>query len=172
MVHTRNTNTLKSIHDAYFHSVIKYGIILGGKSPNSGRIFTLQKKIFRIMAGAQHRTSLISLFKPSEILPVPCQHILSLMCFIINNQEIFQTNSSIHNINTSIKHHLRRPKANISCFQKSTFCAGIKIFNSFPPNVTILKTDKLKFNLALRKFLHTPSFHSADEFFFMCKDDL
>jgi hypothetical protein len=36
-----------------------------------------------------------------------------------------------------------------SCFQKSTFYAGIKIFNS----VTILKNDKAKFQAALRKYM-------------------
>ena len=43
------------------------------------------------MAGAQPKTSCISLRKQLEILPVPCQYILSLMNFIINNQGIFQT---------------------------------------------------------------------------------
>ena len=44
-------------HSNYFtmHNfiVIKYGIIFGCNSSNSGRIFTLQRKIIRIMAGAQ-----------------------------------------------------------------------------------------------------------------------
>jgi len=42
---------------------MKYGIILGGNSSNSGKIFTLQKKIFGIVADAQPRTSYSSLFK-------------------------------------------------------------------------------------------------------------
>jgi len=74
----------------------------------------LQKIIVRITAGAQPRT----LFKQLEILPVPCQCILSLMSFIISNQEILQINSFIHNINTRNKYHLRRPNANLSCFKK------------------------------------------------------
>jgi hypothetical protein len=36
---------------------------------------------------------------------------------------------------------------------------------------TILKNEKAKFKLALRKYLNTQSFYSVDEFF-MCKDDL
>ena len=84
------------------------------------------------MAGAQPRTSCRSLFKQLEILPVPFQYILSLMNFIINNLEIFQTNSSLHNSNTRNKHRIHKPNANPSCFQKSTFYAGIKIFNSLP----------------------------------------
>jgi len=131
MVHVSNISTLKSIYYAYFHSIIKYGIIFWGNSSNSGKIFTLQMKITRIMAGAQPRTSCTSLFRQLKILPVPSQYTLSLMSFILNNQEIFQTNSPIHNINTRNKLHLHRPNANLSCFQKSTFYAGINIFNSF-----------------------------------------
>jgi len=57
------TLTLKSIYYVFFHSIIKCGIIFGGNSSNSGKIFTLQKKIVRIMADAQPRTSFRSLFK-------------------------------------------------------------------------------------------------------------
>jgi hypothetical protein len=100
---------------AYFDSVVKYRIIFGGNFSNSGKIFSLEKKIVRIMAGAQPRASCRSLFKQSEILPFPWH---ALMSFIINNQETFQTSLFIHSINTWNKHHLHRPNANLSCFQK------------------------------------------------------
>jgi len=93
------------------------------------------------------------------------------MKFIINNQEIFQTNSSRHNINTRNKQHLHRPNAKLSCFQKSTFHDGIKIFNSLPPSVTILENEKAKFQAELRKYLLIHSFYPVDEYF-MCRDDL
>jgi hypothetical protein len=38
---------------------------------------------------------------------------------LVNNQECFQTNSAIHSVNTRDRDHLRRPTANLSCFQKS-----------------------------------------------------
>jgi len=91
-VHISNTSILKLIYYAYFHSITKYGIIFGGHSSNSGKLSTPQKKFMRIMAGAQPRTSCRCLFKQLDILPVPCQYILSLMNFIINKQEIIQTN--------------------------------------------------------------------------------
>jgi hypothetical protein len=47
------------------------------------------------MAGAQPRTSCISLVKQLEILPAPCLYILVLMYFITYNQENFHTDSSI-----------------------------------------------------------------------------
>ena len=86
-------------------------------------------------------------------------------------RKFFKQIHSIHNINTRNKHQLCRPNANLSCFQKSKFYAGIKIFNNLPPSVTILKNDKAKFKTAIRRYLHTLFFYSVDEFF-MCKDDL
>jgi hypothetical protein len=57
-----NQNTLKSIYCAYFHSVVKYGILFWGNLSNSRKIFTLQRKIIRIMVGAHSRTSCRRLF--------------------------------------------------------------------------------------------------------------
>ena len=106
--------------------------------------------------GAQPRIFCRSLFKQLQILLVPCQCIFSLMIFIINNQEHFETNSSIHNINKWNKQHLHVPNTNISCFKGSTFYTSIKMFNCLAPSVTILKNDKAKFNAALRrKHTHT-----------------
>jgi hypothetical protein len=93
------------------------------------------------------------------------------MNFIINNKEIFQTNSSVHNINIRNKHHLHRPNANLSCLKKNTFCAGFKIFNNLPPSVTILKNGNVKLKAALRKYLNTHSSYSVDKRI-MCKYDL
>jgi hypothetical protein len=129
MVHISNFNTLKSIYNAYFHSIIKYELNVWGNSTNSGKIFTLQKKIVRIMAGAQLRTSCRSLFKQLEIPSVPCPHVLSLMNFIINRMENFYTYSSIHNINKRNKRHLLGPMP-AYLVVKSTFWADIKIISS------------------------------------------
>jgi len=130
--------------------------------------FSVCKRILRIMVGAQPRTSCRSLLKQLEILPVPCHFILSLMNFIINNHENFQTNSSTYNINTRNKHHLYRQNNNLSLSQKKTFYAGIKIFNSCPSNLTILRNDKVKFRAALRKYLNIPRF-TLWLIFFLCK---
>ena len=114
-----------------FSLFLKHGLIFGGggNSSNSGKIFTLHKKIFRILFGAWPRTSCRSLFKKLQIF-ISSMPIFLLMNFIVINQENIQTNLSVHDINTGSKHHLPRPDANIFCFKKSTFSAGIRIFHS------------------------------------------
>jgi hypothetical protein len=69
----------------------------------------------------QPRPSCRILFKQLEILPVPCQYVLSFINFFISNQDNFQTNSSLHHINARYKHYLHRPNANMACFQKIHF---------------------------------------------------
>ena len=146
MVHISDINTVKSIYFAYFYSITKHGIIFWSNFFNRGKIFTLQKKLVKRMAGAQPSASRRRLLKTHvEILLVPCQCILSLMNFNINNQELFQTNSYIHNTNARKKYHLHRPNARLNFFQTTTFYAGIKIFNSLPTSVTTLKNDKAQF---------------------------
>jgi hypothetical protein len=93
------------------------------------------------------------------------------MNFIVSNQDNFHTNSSIYNSKQRNKHHLHRPNANLSHFKKSTFYAGIKVFNSLPHSLKVLKNEKAKFHLVLRKYLNIHSFYSVDEFF-IYRDDL
>jgi hypothetical protein len=66
-------------------------------------------------------------------------------------------------------HNLHRPNANLSCFQKSTFHAAIKIFNRLPLSLISVKNEQTKFKVALRKYLNTHCFYTVDEFF-MYKD--
>jgi len=60
-----------------------------------------------------------------------------LMSFIVNNQEVFQTNSSMHNINT-------RNERDPPHLQKSKFWDDIKIFSGLPPSMIVLNNYKAK----------------------------
>jgi len=71
MYHICNNDTLRSIYFAYFHSIASYGILLWGNSSYSRKIFTLQKRIIRIMMAAHRRTSCRKLLKKLGILTVP-----------------------------------------------------------------------------------------------------
>jgi hypothetical protein len=48
-----NIDTLKTIYFAYFHSLMRYGIIFWGNSSDSKRVLTLQKIIIRIVLGCK-----------------------------------------------------------------------------------------------------------------------
>jgi len=77
------------VYFAYIHLVIKHGIILGGNSINACIVLKLQKRIIRIMSGVEARRSCRGLLEKLDILPVPCQYIMSLMLFVKDNQSNF-----------------------------------------------------------------------------------
>jgi hypothetical protein len=107
--------------------------------------FTLQKRTVRIIAGVKSRYSCGNLFMSSEILLLSCEYIFTLMNFVVNNQEHFQTNSAIHSVNTRNRDHIHRPIASPSHLQKSAHYAGFKIFNSQPSNLRSLMNKKAQF---------------------------
>jgi hypothetical protein len=150
LLHISNTDKLKSIYFAYVHSLMKYGLIFWGNSYDSKMVFTLQNKIVRIMVDIKPQNSCRDLFKRSQILPLVCEYIFSLLNFAINKQEHFQANSAVHSVNTRNKHHLHRPTANLTGFQKSIYYSGIKIFNNLPSSLESLMNEKAKFKEALK----------------------
>jgi hypothetical protein len=89
LLHISNTDTVRSIYFVYLHSLMKYGIIFWGNSSDSKKVFTLQKKIVRIMVGVKPQNSCRDFFKILQILSLPCEYIFSLLNFIISNQEHF-----------------------------------------------------------------------------------
>jgi hypothetical protein len=107
--------TFNGLHSVISQKIVlfKYRIIFWGISSNSKKVFTLQKKIVRMMVDAKHRNSCRALFKRLEILPIPCEYILSLMNFIINNQKNVEANSAVHSANTRNKYNLHRPITNL-----------------------------------------------------------
>jgi hypothetical protein len=119
MSHISSIDTLKSIYFAYFHSIMKYGIKFQGNSPNSKMIFTLQKRTDRIISGVKFRNSYRYLFMRLEILPLPYEYIFTLMNLIVNNQELFQKNSAIHNVNTRNRDHLHIQSPTFHFFKKA-----------------------------------------------------
>jgi len=72
--------TLKMIYYSYFHSVMTYGLLFWGNSPDSIKIFRLPKVIIRIMIGCRNRDSCRKLFFNLEILPLSSQYIFPFFC--------------------------------------------------------------------------------------------
>jgi hypothetical protein len=102
------------------------------------------------MVGIKAQNSCRDLFKRLQILHLPCEYIFSLPNFIISNQEHFQANSVVHSVNTRNKHHLHRPIANLTGFQKGTYYSDIKIVNNLQSSLKSLMNEKSKFKEALK----------------------
>ena len=145
-----NSNTLKVIYFAYFHTVMEYGITFWGVSVESKRIFQQQKRIIRIMTESTSRTSCRTLFQKLEILTLTSQYILSLMRFLSFNLEFFTFNTSVHNINTRLKLTLHKPTARLTMYQRSAYYNSINIYNKLPDVVAELVLNEKHFLIQLK----------------------
>jgi hypothetical protein len=77
--------------------------------------------------------------------------VFSLMNFIVNNQEYYQTNSAVHSVDTN-KNWLHTPVTSLSCIQKSAYYFGIRILNCLPSNLTSLVNKKVQFIVTVKRY--------------------
>jgi hypothetical protein len=137
---------------------MSHGIILWENSTNSKEVFYIQKKITRIMAGTKRRASCRKLFKKFNILPLAGEFLLSLLSFVVDNTENFQTKPDIRNISTRYRYNLHVPKTNLSKYQKGVYYTGIKLLNNLPRTIKSLNHDIKKFKQAVKEYLLSHSY--------------
>jgi hypothetical protein len=118
----------------------------------------------RIMSNSGYRDSCRALFKQLEILPFKSQYIFSLLMFIVNNKDQFESNLEISGRNTRFNNKVHFLTCNLAAFQKGIYYHDVKVFNGLPPNI-ILAYDVKLFKTALKRFLLLNSFYSLDEYF-------
>jgi hypothetical protein len=129
-----------------------YGLLFWGNSPESVRIFRLQKKIIRIMAGFMCRDSCRKLFINLEILTLPSQYILSLLMFMIRNRSQFLVNSEIHHINSRQHANFHQPSVNVAKHQKEVYYLGVGVFSALHSDIKTEFNNPKKFKVVLQKF--------------------
>jgi hypothetical protein len=154
----------KRIDVACFQALVKYGKIFWGNSSNLTQILLLQKTVHRIMLGLTSKSSCRTWFKKRNILTVPCLYIFLLAMFLINNFSYFQTNLSVHCINTWPKNVLQRLLISLLSIQKDITYSAIMLFNKLPLWIKQLQCAKVQFENALNWCLLAHSFYSFEDF--------
>jgi hypothetical protein len=146
---TPSIDVLPIMWDTKIHTQQNRNYFLGKLNGQQKKVFYIQKKIIRIMAGTKRRVSCRELFKKFNILPLASKFLLSLLSFVVDNIEKFQTNSDIHNISTIYRYNLHVPNTNLSKYQKGVYYTRIKLFNNLPPTIKSLNHNIKKFKPAL-----------------------
>ena len=100
---------------------------------------------------------------------VPFQYILSMLLFVMKNKELFRSNQNIHSIDTRSNMKLHLPICNLTVFQKGVYFSGVKLFDHLPPHIKSLSNEVCSLKPALKKFPHSHSFYTIDEYF-NCKN--
>ena len=161
--------TLKTIYYAYFHAILSYGVIFWGQSPDTSKVFLLQKRVIRTMMGCGRRDSCRGLFAELGILTLPSQYIFCLLLFVVKNRKLFSLNKDPHPINTRQQLNLHQPSAHLKKYQLGPCYIGIKLFNTLPPPLKNESHNPVRFRSLLKKFLLETTLYSLDEYYSICK---
>lgn len=85
--------------------------------------------------------------KKLDIFTVHCLCICVLMLFTVKVLNIYQTNTSVHDVNTRQQNKLHIPSVELSSIQRDVYYASVNIFNQLPQiifkfhkNIHIFKT--------------------------------
>jgi hypothetical protein len=159
------SESLKMVYFSIFHSVMSYGIMFWAVSTYSKIIFTIQKRVIRIITNSSNKDSCQDLFKKLNILPLQSQYLLTLLMFVVKNKELFKMTSGVHNFNTRSSHDLYLPTANLTVFQKGVWYSGIEVCNHLPANIKQLSSNKSKFKMTLKRFGLTNYFYTLGEYY-------
>jgi hypothetical protein len=84
------------------------------------------------------------------------------MKLLLQNQEMFTSNSEVHNINTRKKSKPYKPISNLTLYQKGVYKMASRIFNKLPEYIANLLGNKKTFIATLRQFLVKESFYSLE----------
>jgi hypothetical protein len=147
------------------HPILSYGIIFWGNCPSAHNVFIMQKRFIRIIANAEPRDSCRLIFRNMKIFTFYSQYIYSLVLFTLNNNDLFNTNSEVHDYNTRNNANLHPSTCNLTKYRNGPYMMGIKVFNHLPQTLKVLVYNQKQFRNSLKRFLHHHSFYSRKEYF-------
>jgi len=83
----------------------------------------------------------------------------------VNNKHLFTKSLEVHNHDTRYANDFHLPISNFKKYQKRAHYADINIFNHLPPHIKCVANETQVFKLALKRFLLSDSFYTAEEYF-------
>lgn len=162
LIEVTNLQTARTAYFALIHSHLSYGTLLWGLSVDAGRIFILQKKVVRLLAGKKGGEHCKPLFKQLRIPTLYAIYILQAMKFIESHHALV-THENIHTYDTRSKQLLVVPYHRVCKSRTGSNYWAYKIFNKIPAHLhATLATNTLL--RRLRQFLVDLAPYSLSEF--------
>jgi hypothetical protein len=164
-----STCMIRNLYFTKFQSLLRFGILLWGGVGGEiyRKIFRLQKRAIRSMAGVNSTTSCRLLFKKMNILTVSSLYILEVLCFIRKHCQSLQFNTNIHSHNTRRKMDLHLKSYRTNLYKNSVINMGTKIYNKLPDYMKEIDSYK-SFRKQLKSLLLLHTFYSVEEFLSSC----
>jgi len=160
---TLDVESLKMVYYAYVYSTMSYGIMFWGNSFESEDVFRAQKRIVRVMVGADTLTPCRPIFSKLNVLPFPCIYILKMLLYVKTNLSKFTVFNINHNYSTRHQNIIHYPIHRTSLYENTPLYMGIRLYNKLPLKIKEIVNIK-KFKSELMSFLNYNHFYSISEY--------
>lgn len=161
---TTDLNTALVTYYAYAHAWLTYGVILWGNSTDSPTLFTLQKKLIRILVNIKQTDSCKPHFKEQKILTLPCLYIFEICKFVRKYPEFFTKRGDVQTeIILRHKNRLVIPTSRLKMHSSSAYVMSIKIYNKLPEEIKSINKYNTFIN-KLKLFLICKSYYNVTEY--------
>lgn len=161
---TTNLQTALTTYYAYAYAWLSYGVTLWGNSTDAQTLFTLQKKLIRILVNVEQTDSCKPFFQKHSMLTLPCIYILETCKFVRKHQELYSKREGIQS-RYLLRHgsRLNLPSSRLKMHSTSPYVMSIKLYNKLP--TMIKKEEKTNIFLKkLRQFLINKCYYSVNEY--------
>lgn len=151
---------LISAYYGNIHSHLLYAILCWGHSPRAARVFAVQRRCMRIMAGLGYRECCRASFVSWGILTLPSIYILACLMRIKDNEANYAQNCYYHDYHTRTRNNFVLNYSRTARSRDGRNHYGLKFFNALPNNIKYLEPFKHK----IQSYLKLKAFYNLDEF--------
>lgn len=146
----------------YIHSHISYTVLCWGRSAHASKVFAVQRRCVRVIAGRRYTECCKGAFVSLGILTLPSIYILTFLIHVKNHLNDYTHNSDLK-YNTRGRDNLSIKYSRTSRARDGQNHFGIKYFNMLPDQIKILNLKQFK--KKLKSFLKIKAIYSESEYF-------
>lgn len=134
-----------AMYYAYAYAWLSYGVTLWGNSVDAPRLFTMQKKLIRIIFNLKQTDSCRPFFQKHKLLTLPSIYILELCKFVRKYNHFFNRREQMNQKNLRHKNRLHLPYSRLKLHSSSPYIMAIKVYNKLPKSLTNEPKDSIFF---------------------------
>ena len=154
-------HTLRIAYYSIFQSHLLYGLLAWGHSSVVAKIFGLQRRAVRVVAGLGYRSECRQAFIRNKILTLPCLYILETVKYVTSNFDDYR-NSGEHGYDTRNATQIRHKWLRLTRSRNGINYYGVKLYNAIDERQKELSSKTLLNRL--KTYLIGKAFYSIDEF--------
>jgi hypothetical protein len=162
---------LRLIYSALIESRMRYGIVLWGAASRAEflRVFRLQKRAVRIIAGVHRRLPCKIYFQSLQILTLPSLYIYEMLIYYSFKHDSIRIGTDVHGYNTRAREQHRQIPHRLKISSTLPQNMGPKLFNRLPRYIQVERNSD-KYRILLKSYLIQRACYSVDEFFALTEE--